>query len=97
MIDMSNPEKKRLAELVIELLRIYKIGPDPEPLEKLREFIEKDWENQADLSYADMGELVFEAVMCTCETSIELPDGPAHNINCDMWDSKADPGDEEPS
>lgn len=96
MIEKIDPQKTELARLVRRLIRVFKGDNDPEDLEdavkahkELQGFIEKGWQAQAALSQADLGELVFEAVMCTCATVIEVDEGGQRHPNCDMWDPKA--------
>lgn len=87
MLDIRDPQKQQLAKLVRGLFEEMKHGqPSKEPL---KAFIEKDWTEQADICFADLGELVIEAVMCGCETVVVTEPGEQHHPDCDMWDSKA--------
>lgn len=84
MLEHMDPKKAAMAKLVKELLN----GVDKKPL---REFIIQDWPHNHDMSYADLGEVVLEEVLCSCEgieagwTTLE----PLHHPDCDAWDPKA--------
>lgn len=88
----------RVARLFAAVDDVTRMPQEPEPdvamanlaamepaLRELRLFIADDWEAQADLSEADLGSLVLEALMCTCPIKVDR--GSGHDEDCTMRDS----------
>jgi len=87
MLEHNDPKKAELAKLVGRVLAVFKGDNNPEDLHdgigafgELRAFVSEKWGPQDDLTYADLGELVLEEVLCTC--SQFKVDG-THHPDCD--------------
>lgn len=99
MIDTTNPEKRELARLVNQLIHTlrHECDGETEPCasihradRELQGFLTDHDNWKGDLSTADLGELVNEALSCSCGLWVERPGTRNHEANCDMWDPKAD-------
>lgn len=93
MLEHNDPKKAKMAKMVERMLRVFKGDNNPEDLhdgiaahKELQQFIIEDWSPQDDLSYADLGELVYENVLCSCA---QFGVDGTHHPDCDAWDSKA--------